>query len=269
MILEYEPPSGRHIGVILNTMEPDRSALDTAVRLASILGVELEGVFVEDINLVRMTGLPFLRELRPWSLSEEAFSAQRMESELRALAHRAQQTLAQAAGELGVNWSFRVWQGRMEAESLIASVEADVLSLTRSRALMPYRPRALPRSSMKSIHPPPLAINVLMRDSEQSARALSVACRLAEGVDARISIWLAADGIGDAAGLRDKVRVLLEAQHKQAHFIQLADNTVQAFSQAIKQSGGSVLIAEVEHPILKKGLSQCLEALSCPVLLVR
>ncbi|MDH3900470.1 MAG: universal stress protein, partial [Gammaproteobacteria bacterium] len=113
-----EQASIRHIVVTLDASEPGRSALETAVRLAAILGAELEGIFVEDINLIRLAGLPFLREVRPWSLGEETISTQRMQRELRTLARHAERMLEQAAREMGVPWSFQVWRGRAGAETL-------------------------------------------------------------------------------------------------------------------------------------------------------
>ena len=52
---------------ILIALDPSRrgqSALQAAAHLAAGTGAELAGLFVEDINLLRMAGLPFARETR-------------------------------------------------------------------------------------------------------------------------------------------------------------------------------------------------------------
>ena len=51
---------------ILIALDPSRrgqSALQAAAHLAAGTGAELAGLFVEDINLLRLAGLPFAREL--------------------------------------------------------------------------------------------------------------------------------------------------------------------------------------------------------------
>ncbi|GMQ87680.1 MAG: hypothetical protein BMS9Abin08_0885 [Gammaproteobacteria bacterium] len=259
----------RRIVVTLDASEADRPALETAVRLAAILGAELEGVFVEDINLIRLAGLPFLREVRPWSLAEEALSSQRMQRELRALARHAEQMLEQAVSETGVNWSFRVWRGRTEAESL-TTIEADVLSLSRVSSLFTCRSRLIPKPRVQPARYTARSISVLFSDSEQAARALTAACHLANDLDARLTILLPNTGTGGTLNLQKKASAILESYALHARFVELADADAQSVAQAVSASGDTVLIAEAGHPILQLGaLDQCLEELPCPLLLVR
>jgi hypothetical protein len=62
-----------------------------------------------------------------------------MQRELRALARHAERMLEQAAREMGVPWSFQVWQGRAEAASLARAFGADILSLGRVSSLVSSR----------------------------------------------------------------------------------------------------------------------------------
>jgi len=63
---------------------------------------------------------------------------------------------------------------------------------------------------------------------------------------------------------------ILDLQKQPARFVQITGTDVQSLVQAAGTSGISILITEVEHPLLQQaGLDQCLEALLCPVLLVR
>ncbi|HHP7234546.1 MAG TPA: universal stress protein, partial [Desulfobacterales bacterium] len=55
--------------VALDASPASVSALQTAVELAARLGARLVGLFVEDMNLLRVTQLPFAREISlfsPW-----------------------------------------------------------------------------------------------------------------------------------------------------------------------------------------------------------
>ena len=260
----------RHIMVTLDASESGRPPLDAAVRLAAILGARVEGVFVEDINLIRLAGLPFLREVRPGSLVEEEISTQRMQRELRALARHAERMLEQAAREMGVPWSFQVWRGRAEAASLARAFGADILSLGRVSSLVSSRVWATTRPLARQTRKADTSIIVLFSDSEQAARAVTTACSLAKDMDARLTIMLPEIQAEDMPGLKKKAMTILDLHEQPARFVQITGTDVQSLVQAAGTSGISILITEVEHPLLQQaGLDQCLEALFCPVLLVR
>jgi nucleotide-binding universal stress UspA family protein len=270
MIQATEQATIRHIMVTLNAAESARPALETAVRLAAILGAELEGVFVEDINLIRLAGLPFLREVRPSSLAEETFSTQRMQRELRTLARHAERMLEQAAREMGVSWSFQVWRGHAGAASLVQAFGADILSLGRTSSLVSSRVWARTRPRTHQFHERVAAINVLFSGSEQAVRAVTTACSLAKDLDAYLTVLLPENQADSMPGLKEKARAILDLHEQPARFLQLTGTDAQSLVQAAGASGISILIAEAEHSLLRQtGLDQCLEALSCPVLLVR
>ena len=53
----------KRILVALDASAANRTALQTAALLASELQAELQALFVEDINLLRLAELPFAREV--------------------------------------------------------------------------------------------------------------------------------------------------------------------------------------------------------------
>ena len=60
---ELEPVI-RRILVAVDASTHSLAALEAASVLAEVLNAELVGIFVEDINLLRLAGLPFAREVR-------------------------------------------------------------------------------------------------------------------------------------------------------------------------------------------------------------
>jgi nucleotide-binding universal stress UspA family protein len=260
-----EPPAIRRIVVTLNSSEPAQSVLDVAVRLAAILGAELEGVFVEDINLIRLSGLPFLREVRPWSLAEEGISTQSMQRDLRALARQAERVFLEAAQAMGVGCTFRVWRGHASVETLSASFEADIITLRGGPMLLYHA-----RPSMKSRSPAAAPINVLFGASPAADRALAAACYLAGDLGAEIRVLLA-DNATPGAELEQRAGEILAAHARQATFVRLGAGGLPALARAIRASGNNtVLLVDPAHPLLREaGLNHCLEALTCPVLFVR
>ncbi|MGB5641650.1 MAG: universal stress protein UspA, partial [Gammaproteobacteria bacterium] len=84
----------RRIAITLDAFQVSAQALEQALRLAKRMDAQLEGIFIEDIDLIQIAELPFLREVRTVSRSEGAVSLVRMELELRALASRAERLLS-------------------------------------------------------------------------------------------------------------------------------------------------------------------------------
>jgi len=264
-----EPPAIRRIVVTLDSSESARSVLDVAVRLAAVLGAELEGVFVEDINLIRLSGLPFLREVRAWSLAEEGISTQGMQRDLRALARQAERMFLEAAQAMGVGCSFRVWRGHATVETLSTSFEADIISLRGGPTLL-YHARSLMRSRSPAAARSAAPINVLFSASPAADRALAAACYLARDPVVEIRVLLA-DNATPGTELERQAGEILAAYGQQASFVRLGEGGLPALARAIRASGdNTVLLADPAHPLLREaGLNHCLEALTCPVLFVR
>ncbi|MGD2137108.1 MAG: universal stress protein [Gammaproteobacteria bacterium] len=270
MTAAAEQTTVRRIIVTLGACDTGRATLETAARLATILPAELEGVFVEDINLIRLAELPFLRELRSWSLAEEALNGQRMQRELRAKARQAEQTLAQVAAARGVNWSFRVWRGLPLAESLLAALEADVLGLGRRDSLVSGRAQHISPPRARQATVACQCISVLFSGSEQATRALSTACRLAQDTGARLTVLLPEAETAKAVDLQERAAAILESHKLQARVIKLTETDAHSVARAVASVGDGILIAEVGHPLLEQGgLDQYLNALPCPILLMR
>src|SRR6516165_5238200 len=114
--------------VALDASTHSMAALAAAVQLAAAMEAELEGLFVEDINLLRLAGLPFAREVRH-TASLEALDSLRMERALKAQAAQAREALAAAARRAQVQWSFRVVRGQVTQEVLAAAAKADLVTL--------------------------------------------------------------------------------------------------------------------------------------------
>src|SRR5690554_4657703 len=89
----------QRILVALDASSSSQVALQTAVNLAVALEAELEGIFVEDINLLRLAELPFVHEVRTLSAVAQQMSRQQIEAELQAQAARARRALMAAALE--------------------------------------------------------------------------------------------------------------------------------------------------------------------------
>ena len=138
-------PTIRRILVALDASPHSQAALEAASELADVLKAELVGIFVEDVNLLHLAGLPFAREVGYPSGTDRPLDSPSMERELRIQAEQVRQTLAGVAVRRQIRWSFRVVRGQVATELLIAAQEADLLALGRASWLRPGGCDSVPR----------------------------------------------------------------------------------------------------------------------------
>lgn len=261
MIDTRSNPAIRRIAVTLDAFDLSVAALDQAARLASRMGAQLEGIFVEDLDLLQLAELPFLREIRRSSRSVEAMNPLRMEQEFRVLARRAERLLGEQAARHHVSWSFRIWRGSIDTELLASVMEVDVLALTHLGSALARGHSARPGRS---------AIAVLYDDSEPAARALETAAGIATEQQVRLNILLPGTLGTDTATLRQAVISRLGEQAAGAQFIQMPDASLPSLLEALTGTDSAALILQRDHELLQTPtLRKCLNSLNCPLLVVR
>jgi nucleotide-binding universal stress UspA family protein len=251
----------RRIAVALDALDLSIAALDQAARLAGRMGAQLEGIFVEDIDLLQLAELPFLREVRRSSRSVEAMSPTRMEQEFRVLAHRAERLLGEQAARHNVSWSFRIWRGPVDSVLLAAEMQVDVLALAHLGSTL-VRGRV--------VRPGHSAIAVLYGDTESAARALDTAVSLAAEQQARLNILIPVNRGMDAASLQQQAALRLGEEAAGVQFIQMPDDSLPSLLEALAGTDSAALILQRDHELLQTPtLGQCLNSLNCPLLVVR
>ena len=256
-----DPPPVRRIAITLDAFALSAHALEQAVRLAERMNAQLEGIFIEDIDLIQIAELPFLREVRSSSRSEDAISPGRMEQELRALARRAERLLSEHAARHNVTWTFRTWRGSIDTDLLAADIEADVFALTRLGAAL-TRSRILPARCT--------AVSVLFTGTEASIRALDTAISLSTDPQRQLNILLSAADEAGRDQLQQQVSERLGEQAEKAHFIHLHDGSIADLLDILSDTHSAVLIMERNSKLLQSAtLRQSLNSLDCPLLIVR
>jgi len=126
------PPEIRSIAVGIDCSPHSLASLKTAADLASRMHAELLGIFVEDINLLRLTELPFCKEIRQYSPEPEKIESTELERMLRSQARQAEASLQREAEIFRVRHSFSVRRGNVPKEVVAAALQADLLVLGRS-----------------------------------------------------------------------------------------------------------------------------------------
>jgi len=265
-------PLTRRIAVALDASAASRAALQAAADLAALLEARLEGIFLEDINLLRTAELPFLREVRLTSLAAERVSQVRLEQELRVTAMQLREALEQAAAERGVVATFTVRRGRIENELGRLAMEVDVLSISRPLAGMGerIRPTSRPTTTRDSGAVTAAPVTVACSGRCPPERTVTAAARLALRQQAPLLV-LAPEPDNDLRRYIDRELDKLPGGSDLAvNYRAMQGKAIDGLIRQVGVAGSRVLLIDVNDPLLAgEALWRQRAALSCPVLLVR
>jgi nucleotide-binding universal stress UspA family protein len=275
-------PVVRRILVALDASLHSLAALEAASELAGSMKAELVGVYVEDINLLHLAGLPFAREISYLSVAARPLNSLSMERELRMQAERIRTALAGVAERRQLRWSFRVVRGRVSTEILTAAQDADMLAIGRASAAMTRhirlgttarevvsqiaRPLLLLQHGHTICHP----VQLVYDGSATAQRAMTTAVQMALAAGGHLTVMIIADTLELAQRLREETAEHLQDQRIQGHYLQLITPTADELAHALRGAGGGTLIMAADNPLLQgEGMSTLLEAIDCSVLLIR
>ncbi len=250
----------RRIVITLDSGRTDAADIGRLARLAQRLDAELEGVFVEDTDLLRIASLSFTREFHPTTQHVERVQPARMHRELRVLARHAERDLARCAEQQGVRWSFRVWRGSIGRE-LLSSVEADVVALTRLGAVEAY---PIHRWTTNRI-------TVCFDGSPGAGRALRMAADLANDVGhAALQVLVEGSTGAPPDELRRQVEEGVVGYGVEVHYRALSGRSLTDLVQVLHDPPSAVLIMQRDNRLLDgASLRAALARLRCTLLLVR
>lgn len=122
-----EVSAPQRVVVLLDASAPGRAALEAAAAHAAQLQAELVAVFVEDLDLLHLAGLPFACEIGFPSAMPRALDAPALERRMRQLAEEARLSVAAIAARMPLQWSFQIVRGALSAQTLAAAAEADLV----------------------------------------------------------------------------------------------------------------------------------------------
>jgi len=113
--------------VAVDASWPSLEAVEEAVELAAQQGLELVGLFVEDLDLVRLACLPLAHETNSMTAHTRRLELPALEQQLRAQAERARVGFERVLRGRPVSASFRVARGSVSAEILAAVSAHDLV----------------------------------------------------------------------------------------------------------------------------------------------
>ncbi|MES9839051.1 MAG: hypothetical protein ABW134_00730 [Candidatus Thiodiazotropha endolucinida] len=260
-------PARRRITVVLLDKPQSRELLSLGTTIASLLQAELEGVFVEDDALFRITGLPFLRELRIDSRNEARLDPARLIQEWRAIAKHAREDLEESARRAGLNWSFRVWRGEYDSDLQQLATDSEMLLMGNQGALASRRLSTQPRQTFSVSKP--LRVGAILDTGMTSQKLLETITELGKSPDIGLTLFLTPD---EETPQKAALQSYLSQQdpHQLINVVYINDLEPAALANQLKRSACDLLMISEQSPLLQgPTIKQILERLPYPTVVVR
>ena len=227
------------------------TTVSLAVEMAASVNTRLRCLFIEDEDLLQITGLPCTREITLPGARERPTSIDQMQRSLRSVAQQFRKTLQHEAQALQIAWSFDTVRGRVRDISLKS--KADVIYTILGQPVSH-------RQHFRRVHGP-RKILLIGNESPYQKHALEMLLR--RFADQEIEVTLVAD---DAeSDVSSELAKRVKTNHKEIMLIELKQNQLNEFLDRATHGFDCAIIS-------KQGQAEetlrTLKKLRCPVILV-
>ncbi len=276
-----EEISIRRITVALDCSPHSRASLEAAAVIAGALHAELSGIFVEDINLIRVAELPFSEEIHLHTARSEHLDPERVMRLLRLQSRQALALLTETAERFGIPHSFRTIRGPVPAEIIAAALEGDLLALGRTGRTLTCR-KGLGTTAKQAVREakthlliahsgfqPARPLLVLYDRSKAARLALRTSAGIAGGRGA-LHVLLLAGNEREAKTMREEAESVAAGAKRGIEFHVIPWTDSEMLSQCIRMIGpGLLVLGDEMEAIGKETVHRLIDRLAYPVLLVK
>jgi AraC-like DNA-binding protein len=260
------PQNRRRITVVLLDRPQSRELLSLGATIAALLQAEIEGVFVEDDALFRLTGLPFLRELRLDSRHEVRLDPARLAQEWRAIAKQAREALEESATRAGLNWSFRVWRGEYDSDLKHLASDSEMLLMCSQGSLSSRR---LSRQSRQdSTASAPLRLGVVLDAGMARQKLLEMITELGQKPEIALTLFLPDEEM--PSGETPQSYLARHDPNRHIAVVYINDLEPATLARQLKQSACDLLMLSEQSTLLQgPTIKRILERLLYPTVVIR
>jgi hypothetical protein len=222
------------------------TTVSLAVQMAASTNTRLRGLFVEDEDLMQVTGLPITREIYLTSARERSTDVQQMKRALRSVARQFEQALEREASASQIAWSYDYVRGRLRDIGLkSANATYTILGQPLSRRVHGRAPRR---------------ILVIANQTSRQQQALEVVMRKYAHEAIELTI---VDG-----GFADKEPGWLSLPRDPAVEIRLVEIPRDRLFELLARRGSLFDCVILSRHEAAEQLTKILKSLGCPVILV-
>lgn len=276
------PVEIRRILVALDASTHSAAALQAAAELASRYGAELLGLYVEDINLLRLGELPFAQEIGQFTAIRRQLDIREVERQIRGQTGQVRRMFEITTRQAQVRWSFQVTRGTVASEVLGAASEVDALVLGRTgwSLVAPGRLGSTARAVL--VETPVLALIVphggclgapflvLYDGSELAEKALDVVAGLMRTEEGPLTVLPLTEHPEQAEPLRTHVRDWSRERDLVVRYRSLSTTNLSNLVRALHaEECGTLVVPSRCDSLGAHALQAVLDQVEVPVLLVR
>ncbi|SEN56069.1 universal stress protein [Nitrosomonas marina] len=268
--------------VALDASSSSRNILQAGIKLATHLNAELNVLFIEDIDLLHVAELPFVREVIYGAPVGRSINVMAMERSMQTQSAQLRKLVESIARENQIKITFSVMRGNVARMLCDASQQTDLLVIGKNTQLLLKSRKigsitrlvlATARCNLVvlqygSIIERPVV--VVYTGDRTSQRALTLAIELAREDHNQLIIVLPAVDDSDYQQLCESVQNNVRDHSLQISLVRLPINSAEQILQVIQQVHGRILLLESDSAFLTDLEQQLLIMQSdVPVILLR
>ncbi|MDH3411582.1 MAG: universal stress protein [Gammaproteobacteria bacterium] len=270
------------IMVAMDSSVHAQAAAEAAVGLAVRFEAVVEGLFVEDVNLINLAEHPVGRLVSFPSGMAGTLDRGALERYIRNECRSAQRALETVANRRGLRAGFRILRGRVDSEIFAAASEADllVLGLAGRSGSSRGRPGSVALAAAERAPGSVLIYRTGVSPSGNpllcfdglhgSVKALDAAISLPRENNHEIRVALIPSEAFTVTALRERVEELLSDRGLNASFVECAPQNLDQLCKFAASAGTNAIVLAAKSPVLQgEGLRRILADANCPLLLVR
>ncbi len=258
------PLKVRSVLVAFDDASAGHETMEAAVTLAADLQAELQGMYIEDDDLLRIADLPFVHEITNGSGTVRPIDAQSMQRAMQKKADQIRAMMQRRAESAHIRCSFSVTRGRVLHRVLVATSDDEILFFgCRSHASVVRPPAGLrPRAAVRPVL-------VLLDESPRGRRAVDTATTAATKQVRPIVVLVFARDCHVFRQLCADALELLRLTELPITLLPQPVSTTATLIRSVRTQRPSLLVLSRECPLLSEAtLESLVDELDCSTVLV-
>ncbi|GAA0422843.1 universal stress protein [Cocleimonas flava] len=251
------------VKILLENQKNQIESLLSAASLAKNLNVQLQGLLIEEENLIRAADLSLSCEVSLWSAEERHINSESIHRTMRAHARHQKKELEKVAAQKNIEYSFVVIRGEKDNWIKENIRSSDILFIGG------YQLKETSFEAFKYCTKATPPLIALFNGSVASENALKIALKIAKKDKSSVQILLLADDFSAEEFQRNQLNTLLKNHADIA--VTVESISKQHIASTLRRKPIKMLIAPADFALDQgqEPLVKLLHQLLCPVVLVK